>query len=142
MSSTTKRFIVVGLSLLLINILSAFVYTRVDLTQDKRYTLSGGTRQLLATLPAHIHVDVFLTGNLPPGFKRLETAVRETLDEFEAEAGSSVSVRFVDPISGTSDEQMKRLDRLAKLGLQPTNLFASQGGKRTEQLIVPGAVVS
>ncbi len=142
MSSTTKRFLLVGLGLLLINVLSAFVYTRVDLTQDKRYTLSGGTRQLLTTLPAHVHIDVFLTGSLPPGFKRLETAVGETLDEFEAVAGSQISVRFVDPISGTSDEQSKRLDRLAKIGLQPTNLYANQGGKRTEQLIVPGAVVS
>ncbi len=142
MSLSTKRFLIFGLGLLLLNALSAFVYSRVDLTADNRYTLSGGTRQLLNTLPARIHVDVFLTGKLPPGFKRLETAVRETLDEFEAEAGSNVSFRLVDPIEGTSDEQVKRLERLAKLGLQPTNLFANQGGTRTEQLIVPGAVVS
>lgn len=137
-----KRFLLFGLGLLLLNALSAFVYTRVDLTEEKRYTLSGGTRQLLGTLPARVHVDVFLTGKLPPGFKRLETAVRETLTEFEAEAGSNISYRFIDPITGTSDEQMQRLDRLAKLGLQPTNLFANQGGTRTEQLVVPGAVVS
>ncbi|MEZ0486706.1 gliding motility-associated ABC transporter substrate-binding protein GldG [Fibrella aquatica] len=142
MSSTIKRFLLVGLGLVLLNALSAFIYTRVDLTEDQRYTLSGGTRQLLGTLPARVHVDVFLTGNLPPGFKRLETAVRETLDEFEAEAGSSISFRFIDPISGTSEAQIQLLDRLAKLGLQPTNLFANQGGTRTEQLIVPGAVIS
>jgi len=142
MSSATKRFLLIGLGLLLINLLSAFVYTRVDLTEDNRYTLSGGTRQLLNALPERVHVDVFLTGNLPPGFKRLETAVRETLNEFESEAGSRISFRFVDPITGTSEEQLQRLDRLAKLGLQPTNLFANQGGTRTEQLIVPGAVIS
>jgi ABC-2 type transport system permease protein len=142
MSSTIKRFLLVGLGLVLLNALSAFIYTRVDLTEDQRYTLSGGTRQLLGTLPARVHVDVFLTGNLPPGFKRLETAVRETLDEFEAEAGSSISFRFIDPISGTSEAQIQLLDRLAKVGLQPTNLFANQGGTRTEQLIVPGAVIS
>ncbi|NID09847.1 gliding motility-associated ABC transporter substrate-binding protein GldG [Fibrivirga algicola] len=142
MSSATKRFLLVGLGLLVINALSAFVYTRVDLTEDSRYTLSGGTRQLLSTLPDRVHVDVFLTGKLPPGFKRLETAVRETLNEFEAEAGSRISFRFIDPITGTSEEQLQRLDRLAKLGLQPTNLFANQGGTRTEQLIVPSAVIS
>ncbi|MBO0949689.1 gliding motility-associated ABC transporter substrate-binding protein GldG [Fibrella forsythiae] len=142
MSSATKRFLTFGLGLLLINALSAFIYTRVDLTEDKRYTLSGGTQQLLGTLPARVHVDVFLTGKLPPGFKRLETAVRETLDEFEAEAGSNISFRFIDPIAGTSEAQLQLLERLAKLGLQPTNLFANQGGTRTEQLIVPGAVIS
>ena len=127
---------------MVLNLLSAFVYTRVDLTADKRYTLSAGTRQLLTTLPARVHVDVYLTGNLPPGFKRLETAVRETLGEFSAEAGSQISYRFVNPIMGTSDEQLKRLEELDKLGLQPTNLFANQGGTRTEQLVVPGAVIS
>lgn len=142
MSSTAKRFLLFGVGLLLLNALSAFLYTRIDLTEDKRYTLSGGTQQLLGTLPARVHVDVFLTGTLPPGFKRLETAVRETLSEFETEAGSNLSFRFIDPISGTSNEQLERLKRLAKLGLQPTNLFANQGGTRTEQLIVPGAVIS
>ena len=142
MSSTAKRFLLFGVGLLLLNALSAFVYTRIDLTEDKRYTLSGGTQQLLGTLPARVHVDVFLTGTLPPGFKRLETAVRETLSEFETEAGSNLSFLFIDPISGTSNEQLERLKRLAKLGLQPTNLFANQGGTRTEQLIVPGAVIS
>ena len=142
MSSTAKRFLLFGLGLLLLNALSAFVYTRADLTEDKRYTLSGGTQQLLGMLPARVHVDVFLTGTLPPGFKRLEMAVRETLSEFEAEAGSNLSFRFIDPIAGTSDEQLERLRRLEKLGLQPTNLFANQGGTRTEQLIVPGAVIS
>lgn len=141
MSSSVKRFLFVGLGLLLLNVLSAFVYTRLDLTQDKRYTLSGGTRELLTSLPARVHIDVFLAGQLPPGFKRLETAIRETLDEFEAEAGSQLSFRFVDPLAGTTAEQNRQLERLAKLGLQPTNLFANQSGTRTEQLIVPGAVV-
>ncbi|MEZ0541682.1 gliding motility-associated ABC transporter substrate-binding protein GldG [Fibrella arboris] len=142
MPLTIKRFLLFGVGLLLINALSAFVYTRLDLTSDRRYTLSEGTQQLLGTLPARVHIDVFLTGKLPPGFKRLETAVRETVEEFESEAGSNISFRFIDPITGTSEEQMKRLESLAKLGLQPTNLFANQGGTRTEQLIVPGAVVS
>lgn len=142
MAQPTKRFITLLLALLAVNILSAFVYTRLDLTADKRYTLAGGTRQLLGTLPQRVHIDVYLTGALPPGFKRLETAVRETLDGFAAEAGSNISYRFVDPVAGTLAEQNKRLEALAALGLQPTNLFANQGGKRTEQLVVPGAVVS
>jgi ABC-2 type transport system permease protein len=137
-----KRFLILLLGLLALNILSAYVYTRLDLTSDKRYTLAEGTRQLLGTLPARVHVDVYLAGSLPPGFKRLEIAVKETLEGFGAEAGSNVSYRFINPIAGTSAEQSKRLEELAKLGLQPTNLVANQGGKRTEQLIVPGAVVN
>ncbi|MEZ0608213.1 gliding motility-associated ABC transporter substrate-binding protein GldG [Fibrella sp. WM1] len=141
MSLSTKRFLGLLLGLVVINLLSAFVYARLDLTSDKRYTLTDGTRRLLTTLPARVHVDVYLTGNLPPGFRRLETAVRETLEGFKAEGESNISYRFIDPITGTTAEQNKRLEELAALGLQPTNLFANQGGKRTEQLVVPGAVV-
>jgi ABC-2 type transport system permease protein len=136
-----KRLLILLLGLVVFNVLSAFVYARLDLTSDKRYTLTGGTRQLLGTLPGRVHVDVYLTGALPPGFKRLENAVQETLEGFKAEAGSQISYRFIDPLAGTSTEQSKRLEELAGVNLQPTNLVAPQGGKRTEQLIVPGAVV-
>ncbi|MBO0937545.1 gliding motility-associated ABC transporter substrate-binding protein GldG [Fibrella sp. HMF5335] len=130
------------IGLILLNVLSAFVYTRIDLTADRRYTLSDGTRALLTSLPQQVHIDVFLTGDLPPGFKRLETAIQENLEESEAIAGARLSYRFVNPLSGSKTEQEQRLTKLAELGLQPTNLFANEGGTRTEQLIVPGAVVS
>ncbi|MBO0932261.1 gliding motility-associated ABC transporter substrate-binding protein GldG [Fibrella aquatilis] len=142
MLSSARLFVLFLFGLLLLNVLSAFVYSRIDLTADARYTLSDGTRTLLENLPQPVHIDVFLTGNLPPGFKRLETAIRENLEESEAIAGANLSYRFVDPLLGTKAEQEKRLIRLAELGLQPTNLFANEGGTRTEQLIVPGAVVS
>ena len=142
MQLPANRIWLILLGLILVNVLSAFVYSRIDLTADGRYTLSDGTRALLGNLPEQVHVDVFLTGNLPPGFKRLETAIRENLEESEAVAEAKLSYRFVDPLSGTKAEQEKRLATLAELGLQPTNLFANEGGTRTEQLIVPGAVVS
>ena len=142
MKLPANRIWPVLLGLLLLNVLSAFVYTRIDLTADARYTLADGTRALLTNLPQQVHVDVFLTGKLPPGFKRLETAIRENLTESEAIAGAKLSYRFVNPLSGTKAEQEQRLTKLAELGLQPTNLFANEGGTRTEQLIVPGAVVS
>ncbi len=141
MVSSARKTVLIVLALVLANVLSAWVYTRVDLTADGRYTLTEGTRNLLQNLPTPVQVDVFLTGQLPPGFRRLETAVQETLDEFEAVAGNTLQFRFVDPLSGTLSEQQTRLAGLAKLGLQPTNLFASQNGTRTEQLIMPGAVV-
>lgn len=138
----TYRIWPVLVGLLLLNVVSAFVYSRIDLTTDGRYTLSEGTRSLLSSLPEQVHIDVFLTGDLPPGFRRLETAIRQNLEESEAVAGARLSYRFVDPLSGTKVEQEKRLSQLAELGLQPTNLFANEGGTRTEQLIVPGAVIS
>ncbi|AKD53633.1 gliding motility-associated ABC transporter substrate-binding protein GldG [Spirosoma radiotolerans] len=143
MRPASLRTLFVIAALLAVNVLSAFVFFRLDLTQEKRYTLSTATENLLANLPDDIHVDVYLTGDLPPGFKRLESAVRETLDEFEARAGKTITYRFIDPALITNpDEKNKFIDKLQQRGLLPTNLFASEGGKRTEKLVFPGAIVS
>ncbi|RIV22398.1 gliding motility-associated ABC transporter substrate-binding protein GldG [Fibrisoma montanum] len=129
--------------LVIINILSAFVFFRVDLTEEKRYTLSTATRNLLEGLDDDVHVNVYLTGELPAGFKRLENAVRETLDEFQARAGKNVTYRFIDPDGITeTDAKNKLIDRLQQQGLLPTNVINNEGGKRVEKLIFPGALVS
>ena len=148
MKFASLRTLLVIVALLAVNVLSAFVFFRLDLTQEKRYTLSPATQTLLANLPDAIHVDVYLTGDLPPAFKRLENAVRENLSEFQAQrglaqAGATVTYRFIDPDAITNvEEKNKLIDKLQQRGLLPTNLFASEGGKRTEKLIFPGALVS
>lgn len=143
MKPASLRTLLVIVALLVVNVLSAFVFFRLDLTQEKRYTLSEATQNLLANLPDDVHIDVYLTGDLPPGFKRLENAVRETLDEFEAQAGKTVTYRFINPDAVTSvDEKNKLIDKLQQRGLLPTNVFANEGGKRTEKLVFPGALVS
>ena len=143
MQSASLRPLLIIAGLLAVNVLSAFVFFRLDLTQEKRYTLSSATQSLLADLPDAVHVDVYLTGDLPPAFKRLENAVRETLSEFQARAGNTITYRFIDPAATTNaDEKNKLIEALQQRGLSPTNLFASEGGKRTEKLIFPGAIVS
>ena len=138
-----KQIGIVLLALLGLNILSGFLFFRADLTAEKRYTLSTATGNLLADLDDDIHVNVYLTGDLPPGFKRLENAVRETLDEFVARAGQNVTYRFID-VDAVADSSAKNklVRQLIQKGLLPTNVFDNKGGKRTEKLIFPGAVVS
>ncbi|GAB4026694.1 gliding motility-associated ABC transporter substrate-binding protein GldG [Spirosoma gilvum] len=143
MNSALLRTLLIIVVLLAVNILSAFVFFRIDLTQEKRFTLSEATQNLLANLPDDVHVDVYLTGDLPPGFKRLENAVRETLDGFQAEAGKTITYRFINPDDVTNpDAKNKLIDKLQQKGFFPTNLFDNEGGKRTEKLIFPGALVS
>ena len=148
MKAASRRTFLILVALVAVNVLSAFVFFRLDLTEEKRYTLSAATASLLANLPDDVHVDVYLTGDLPPGFKRLENAVRETLDEFSARRGfatasKAISYRFTDPDALTdADAKAKLIDKLQQRGLLPTNLFANEGGKRTEKLIFPGAIVS
>ena len=80
-----------------INVLSSQFFFRWDLTQEKRYSLSDATVHLLENLDDEVLVKVYLTGELNPDFKRLENAVRETLDEFKVHANSHINYRFIDP---------------------------------------------
>jgi ABC-2 type transport system permease protein len=144
MKSFLFRFGVVLAVLVLVNLLSSFLFFRVDLTQDGRYTLSEATENLLANLDDDIHVNVYLTGKLPPGFKRLETSIRETLNELQARSGKTLTYRFIDPTANPDAKQRAEQQRqLIQKGLAPTSLnFTAEGNQRTEQLIFPWAIVS
>ncbi len=136
------RLLVLLTALIALNWLASFISVRWDLTEDKRYTVSEATRQMLEGLERDVHVTVYLTGDFPPGFERLETAARETLEEFKTYADGHLTYQFIDPSVATTDElRQQQYQQLVEAGLIPTNLFDNEGGKRTEKLIFPGAIV-
>jgi len=125
-----------------LNWLASLFFFRWDLTEDKRYTISDATKQLLGNLDKDVIVNVYLSGEFPPGFERLESATRETLEEFKTYSNGHLSFQFSDPSDAASeDERKKQYQNLVDRGLTPTNLFANEDGKRTEKLIFPGAIV-
>ncbi|CAN5907262.1 gliding motility-associated ABC transporter substrate-binding protein GldG [soil metagenome] len=129
--------------LVLLNVLAARFFFRVDLTEDQRYTIAPATKNILRDLDKKVLVDVYLEGEFPSGFRRLQTGIRETLEEFRVYAGTNMEYRFIDP--GADEDLKKRNEKvteLARKGLQPTNLFAMEGDKKVEKLIFPGAIVS
>lgn len=129
-------------AVVLLNVLASFYFFRIDLTADQRYTMAPATRQLLQNLPQDVHVTVYLDGEFPAGFKRLQTAVRETLAEFRVYS-DQFSYSFIDPSAGTDLKKRNQLyTRLAQQGIQPTNLFATEGDRKVEKLVFPGAIVS
>lgn len=141
-SRDLTQFLVLTGTILLLNILSAYFFFRLDLTQDKRYTMAPATRRLLENLPHEVHVDVYLEGEFPAGFKRLQSAVRETLAEFRVHS-NQFSYSFIDPSAGTDLKKRNQLyTSLALKGIQPTNLFALEGDKKIEKLVFPGAIIS
>lgn len=118
-----------------INVIAAFVFFRWDLTQEKRYTISDATKKLLQNLDHQVVIKVYLTGDFPAGFERLERAIQETLESFADYGGGNVAYRFIEPTDPKLQEE------LIGKGLIPTNLFANEEGKRTERLVFPGAVL-
>ena len=125
------------------NVLAQDYFFRLDLTEDKRYSIAGPTREMLRELDDVVYVDVYLEGDVPAGFRRLQRSIRETLEEFRTYAGARVQYNFIDPSTATSQAARNEFYRsLADKGIQPTNIFDTEGGKKTEKLVFPGAVVS
>ncbi|MES2387105.1 MAG: gliding motility-associated ABC transporter substrate-binding protein GldG [Bacteroidota bacterium] len=137
-----------GLVLLLVclNIISTRFFSRLDLTEDKRYSISPSTKEMLETLPDMVYVEVYLEGDLPAGlsgFRRLHNSIRETLEEFRAYGGDNLQFRFIEPGAGKNPKQRNEIfDQLARRGLQPTNVHANDGGKKVEKILFPGAIIS
>jgi ABC-2 type transport system permease protein len=136
-----KKFLLI---LVGVNILSVFFFFRKDLTEEKRYSLSDASKKMVSSLKEPVEVEVLLDGNgLPGGFERLKQAVTETLEEFKTYGGTNIVYTFFDPNTITDPARKNALmDSLYSKGIQPTNVFDTEGGKKTETLVFPYALIS
>lgn len=129
--------------IVLINIIAQQFFFRVDLTEDKRYTVSDATQVMLEKMNNEVYVEVFLEGDFPAGFERLQTAIREKLEEFRVYAGDNIQYKFTNPNSNPDPNTRNQFfNQLAKRGLQPTNLQNKENGQTVEKIIFPGAIIS
>ena len=124
--------LVVGLAIA-INLLGNLFYKRFDLTRDNRYTLSDETISLVESLKEQIIVKVYLQGDFPSEFKRLQAETDQLMEELSA-INDQIIYRFIDPLSNPKE--------LIDKGLQPSRLTVQEGGKVSEAVIFPWAVVS
>ena len=145
--SNIKRsnFLQLGLGIIiiiLVNIISSFVFTRFDLTAEKRYSLSPATKKLLKNLNDVVFFKVYLEGELPAGFRRLSNETKEMLDEFRA-YNKKIQYEFADPSDNLSQKDRNDAYRLlVERGLQPTDLRVTKKGQSSQLIIFPGALVS
>ncbi len=128
--------------IVLINFISSFVFHRFDLTQEKRYTLSPVTKQLLTKLDDVVYFKIYLEGDFPAGFVRLRNETKEMLDEFRAYS-HNIEYEFINPTANKDKKQQDALfKQLYEKGIQPTNLESNEENGVKQQYIFPGAVVS
>src|SRR5258706_4072981 len=92
--------------LILLNVLADQFHKRIDLTNEKRFTISSPVKKLLRKLESVVTIEIFLKDNLPSGFKKLASTTDELLQEFKEIAGNKIQYRFV-----SADEQMDGTDR-------------------------------
>jgi ABC-2 type transport system permease protein len=128
--------------LLVVNVLSSFVFKRFDLTEEKRYSISAPTKDFLKNLDDVVMVRVYLTGNLPSGMKELEKSIEASLYEFKAYAGNNLEFEFVDLSQYDVKVQEEEAKLLVEKGLNPISLTVVESGEQTQKIIFPGAIVT
>ncbi|WP_299584138.1 gliding motility-associated ABC transporter substrate-binding protein GldG [uncultured Sunxiuqinia sp.] len=138
-----KKLAILMGGLLVMNLVAGAWFFRLDLTSEKRYSLSPVSKQLIQQLDAPIKVDIFLDGELPPGFRKLQQALVEKIQDINAYADYRVHYELLDPykLVSTTEEQNKLFDRLVSLGLRPTDLRLQRDEGTVTKLIFPGAVI-
>lgn len=129
--------------IILANIISSFVFTRIDLTSDKRFTLSQSSKNLVRNLKDVVFIKVYLEGDFPAGFTKLRNATQELIDELRTYSKGNLEYEFIDPSADPDAQERNRLyHQLAEKGLQPTNLEEKSKEGSTQKIIFPGAIVS
>ena len=124
-----------------LNVLGSFFFTRLDLTEEKRYSISDPTKEFLKNLDDVVTVRVYLTGNLPAGMRALEKSIESTLNEFKAYAGNQLEFDFVDLNEYEQEVQEEEGKVLMSKGLSPISLTVVESGEQTQRVLFPGAII-
>ncbi len=124
-----------------VNVIGHWFFLRLDLTSERRYTLSKHTKEMLKKIDEPVLFRVYLEGELPADFKRLQNETKEMLNQFRAYNGN-VDYEFFDPNSfADHDEQQMFYQKLASKGIQPAQIQVREGSSVTQQILIPAADV-
>lgn len=138
--NSLKKLGFLAIGLFLLNFASYYIYKRFDLTQDKRYTLSETTKKIIDGVDSPLIIDVFLEGNFPADFKKLQTETRQLLEEFSA-YNSNITFQFVNPVE-KEEERVEVMKKFFAKGLKPINVTVEDKGKQTQEVVFPWALAN
>ncbi len=138
------RFLMIIAGIVLVASAVSLFNLRLDLTEDKRFTLSDPTLDVLEGMKNDIFIQVYLDGEIPIPLKRLKRSVTEILDEFRIASGRKIDYEFINPSdAGDPKERDKQYQYLLGKGLIPIRIQASdQEGGSTQKIIFPGMLIN
>ncbi|WP_159948138.1 gliding motility-associated ABC transporter substrate-binding protein GldG [Polaribacter septentrionalilitoris] len=133
MNKQIKNIVFLIIGLIVIHFISESFYKRFDLTADQRYTLSETTKDIVDNINNTLFITVYLEGDFPSEFKRLQLETRQYLEELAAE-NSNININFEVPDNQRED--------LIKRGMMPSQLTVEEEGKLSEAIIFPWAEIT
>lgn len=133
--STTILIIV--LIVVVINILSESYNFRIDLTEDREYTLSKATKDILTNLEKPVTVTAYFSEDLPPNVGNISGSLKDMLIEYNNRSDGMVVYKFVNPNKNEESEQ-----EAVKAGIQPLMINVREKDQIKQQKAYLGAVIS
>jgi gliding-associated putative ABC transporter substrate-binding component GldG len=133
-----------GFTLLLlvtVYLLSALFHPRMDLTKEKRYTVSKATKELVRNLDSEVSVQIFLKGDFPAGFQKLANATEEFLQTLKEYGGRNIQYNFISPEDEMNGSGRTYADTLVSLGANPINLTVQVKAGQQNKLVFPVAII-
>ena len=140
---TLMGLLIVIAAVVLVNILSSFLFYRIDLTKDKRHSLSKSTIEMLKNLEDRVYFRVYLKGkDQPADYQLFAKQVEQMLQTFRSYS-KNVYYEFIDPLEGKTNEELNGiLGEFVKKGLEPIPISREDAGGFSTHVVIPGAIVS
>ena len=139
MKSVSKSSVILFISIILLIGLSGIFLFRIDLTSDKRFTVSRQTRELMKSVSQPVKVTVYLTGDLNPGFMRLKKSTTDMLTELNIYSKGKITIELKTPVESSTDIKKEiEYSELEKRGMTATSVHdKDKEGKFIQKIIIP-----
>ncbi|MCD6354811.1 MAG: gliding motility-associated ABC transporter permease subunit GldF, partial [Prolixibacteraceae bacterium] len=139
---TITRAILFFAGWVIVFLASANFLIRVDLTSDKRFSLSGVSKQIVSEMKNPVDVEIFLAGELEPGLRKLQDEIVEKIAVLNVYSSASIRVKIFNPYSIANAQKRKKfIENIVQKGIKPTSFRHKTEKGVTTKLIFPGALI-
>ncbi len=135
-------WLIIIVAIVLINYLSSIFHKRIDLTNEKRFTISTPVKKILRNIDQKMEIYIFLRGDIPAGFRKLSVSAQELLQEFQEYSNGNIHYKVISADEKIPGTEKTYADTLSSLGLVPINLKVQLKEGEQSQYIYPSAIVS
>lgn len=136
MKNITSILLIIGI-IFIVNLLAKQFFFRLDLTQNKQYTLSSATKNILKDLDEPVMVTGYFTGDLPQDYIKNREDFQNLLIEFSSRSGGMVDYEFIDPNENEENEQ-----QAMQQGISPLLINVREKDAVAQKKAFMGAVIS
>ena len=135
-----QNIFIIFIIIISVNVISNFFSFDIDLTEDKKYTLSDNSKKILSQVDDILTIKVYLEGELPTGFQMLSSSINDFLINCKNE-NSQIQFEFINPNDNNESKKQEIFTQLQSQGLFPTDLTIKKTSETSRKIIFPGAIM-